>query len=45
MLVAVMIFQEKQEDSIRAYRISPGTVAGYILSKTLVFIVLSIVYE
>lgn len=44
MLVAVMIFQEKQEGSIRAYRISPGTVAGYVLSKTLVFTLLSLAY-
>jgi len=44
MLVAVLMFQEKQEGSIRAYRISPGTVGGYILSKTFVFTLLGIVY-
>lgn len=44
MLVAVLMFQEKQEGSIRAYRISPGTTAAYIFSKTLVFTLLGLVY-
>lgn len=44
LLVAVMIFQEKQEGSIRAFRISPGTVTGYILAKTTVFTLLGLVY-
>jgi len=44
MLVAVLVFQEKQEGSIRAYRISPGTVSGYILAKTLVFTLLGLTY-
>lgn len=36
MLAAVLLFQEKQDGSILAYRVSPGTTTGYILSKTLV---------
>lgn len=44
MLVAVLIFQEKQEGSIRAFRTSPGTVVGYIAAKTLVFTLLGLVY-
>lgn len=44
MLVAVLIFQEKQEGSIRAFRISPGTVTAYTLAKTLVFTLLGLVY-
>ncbi|MFP4383480.1 MAG: ABC transporter permease [Spirochaetia bacterium] len=44
LLAAVLIFQEKQEGSIRAYRVSPGGAAGYLISKTLLFMVLSIFY-
>jgi len=44
MFVAVFMFQEKEEGSIRAYRISPSSTAIYILSKTLVFVVIGLVY-
>jgi hypothetical protein len=44
LLSAVLIFQEKQEGSIRAYRVSPGGAALYLASKTLLFVVLSIFY-
>lgn len=44
LLVAVLMFQEKQDGSIRAFRISPGTAGGYILSKTLVFTLLGLIY-
>lgn len=44
LLVAVFVFQEKQEGTIKAYRISPGGICQYILSKTLVFTLLSLVY-
>ncbi len=42
--VAVFIFQERSEGTIRAYRVSPGGTGAYILSKTLVFIVLGTLY-
>ncbi len=41
---AVMIFQEKQEGVNRAYRVSPATTLDYLLSKTVLFTVMSIVY-
>ena len=44
LFVAVFIFQEKSEGSIRAYRVSPGGTATYILAKTLVFMALGVVY-
>lgn len=44
LLVAVLIFQEKQEGTIRAYRVSPGGLAPYLASKTLVFTALGLVY-
>ncbi len=44
LLVAVFIFQEKQEGTIRAYRASPGGALAYIGSKALVFVVLSVLY-
>jgi ABC-2 type transport system permease protein/fluoroquinolone transport system permease protein len=44
LLSAVLIFQEKQEGSIRAYRVSPGGAALYLISKTFLFVVLSIFY-
>jgi ABC-2 type transport system permease protein/fluoroquinolone transport system permease protein len=44
LLVAVFIFQEKQEGTIRAYRASPGGALAYIGSKTLVFVTLSVLY-
>jgi ABC-2 type transport system permease protein/fluoroquinolone transport system permease protein len=42
--VSVMMFQEKQEATLRAYRVTPAGVWNYILSKNLLFIVLSIAY-
>ena len=44
MFIAVFMFQEKEEGSIRAYRISPGSTSMYILSKTLVFLVIGLIY-
>jgi len=45
MLVAVLVFQEKQEGSIRAYRVSPGGTLEYILAKTGVNVLLSVLYS
>jgi len=44
LLVAVFIFQEKSDGSIRAYRVTPGGTFLYISSKTLAFLVIGIVY-
>lgn len=44
LLIAVMVFQEKEDGSIRAYRVSPSGTLEYILSKTAVNLVLSTVY-
>jgi hypothetical protein len=44
MFIAVMIFQEKQEGSIRAFRVSPGRTVEYITAKTAVNIMLGILY-
>ncbi len=44
LLVAVFIFQEKQEGTIRAYRASPGGAFAYLGSKTMVFVLLSVLY-
>lgn len=44
LLVAVFVFQEKQEATIRAYRVTPGGLWPYLASKTLVFAVLAIAY-
>ncbi len=44
LIVAVTIFAEKDQGSIRAYRVSPGGVGVYILSKTVVFTALGLVY-
>lgn len=41
---AVMIFQEKQEATLKAYRVTPAGAWNYILSKNLLFIVLSLAY-
>lgn len=43
-MIAVFVFQEKSEGSIRAYRISPGGLHLYILSKTLAFMVVGLIY-
>ena len=44
LLVAVFVFQEKQEGTIRAYRITPAGLWTYIASKTLVFTILALGY-
>ncbi len=44
LMIAVMIFQEKQEGSIRAYRVSPGGVLEYIFSKASVITLLGLIY-
>lgn len=40
--VSALVFQEKEEGSIRAYRVSPAGTWPYILSKITVFVVLSL---
>ena len=42
--VVALIFQEKAEGSIRAYRISPAGTWPYIMSKTTVNVLLSLLY-
>jgi hypothetical protein len=44
LLVAVFVFSEKQEGTIRAYRVTPGGLWAYIGSKALVFTVLALLY-
>lgn len=44
LFIAVVVFGEKREGSIRAYRISPSGLFNYVVSKTLVFTILSMVY-
>lgn len=44
LLIAVMVFQEKEEGSIRAYRVSPGGTLEYILSKAAVNMALGVIY-
>lgn len=44
LLIAVFIFQEKSDGSIRAYRVTPGGTILYISSKTLAFLIIGIVY-
>jgi ABC-2 type transport system permease protein/fluoroquinolone transport system permease protein len=44
LLVAVFVFQEKQEGTIRAYRVTPGGLWPYLASKALVFTVIGIAY-
>lgn len=44
LLISVMVFQEKEEGSVRAYRVSPGGVMEYILSKSAVNVLLALVY-
>jgi len=44
LLIAVMIFQEKEEGSVRAYRVSPSGTMEYMLSKTVSNILLSLAY-
>jgi hypothetical protein len=44
MIAAVMMFQEKQEATLRAYRVSPSGALNYILSKNALFLVISFAY-
>ncbi|SNR94808.1 ABC-2 type transport system permease protein/fluoroquinolone transport system permease protein [Anaerovirgula multivorans] len=44
-LIAVMIFQEKEEGSLRAYRVSPAGTMQYILSKVAVITLLALLYS
>lgn len=44
LIAAVMMFQEKQEATLRAYRVSPAGTWTYILSKNALFLVLSLAY-
>lgn len=43
-IASVMMFQEKQEGTLRAYRITPSGALNYILSKSALFLVLSLLY-
>lgn len=43
-IAAVMMFQEKQEATLRAYRVTPSGALNYIFSKNALFILLSIAY-
>jgi ABC-2 type transport system permease protein/fluoroquinolone transport system permease protein len=43
-IVAVMVFQEKQEGTVRAYRVTPARTLAYVLSKTVLFAVLGLAY-
>ncbi len=44
LLVAVFVFAEKQEGTIRAYRVSPGGLWAYVASKAIVFVLIAIGY-
>jgi ABC-2 type transport system permease protein/fluoroquinolone transport system permease protein len=44
LLVAVFVFQEKQEGTVRAYRVTPAGLAAYLASKASVFTILGLVY-
>jgi ABC-2 type transport system permease protein/fluoroquinolone transport system permease protein len=44
LFIAVVVFGEKREGSIKAYRVSPSGLANYVISKTLVFTLLSVAY-
>ncbi len=44
MLSSIMIFQEKQEGTILAYRVSPAGTLSYIISKSLLFLFSSLIY-
>lgn len=43
-IIAVMVFQEKEEGSIKAYRISPTGILEYIMSKAAVNVLMALVY-
>ncbi len=44
LLIAVMIFQEKTDGSIHAYRVSSSGAAIYILSKVVIFTLMAVLY-
>lgn len=44
LIAAVMMFQEKQEATLRAYWVSPAGALNYLLSKNALFLVLSLAY-
>jgi len=44
MMVAVLLFQEKMEGTIKAYRVSPGGPSIYVISKAAVFALIGIFY-
>jgi hypothetical protein len=44
LIAAVMMFQEKQEGTLRAYRVTPGGALAYLASKNALFVVLSLAY-
>jgi ABC-type multidrug transport system permease subunit len=44
MLISIMIFQEKQERTILAYRVTPSGTFAYIISKSLLFLFSSLIY-
>jgi hypothetical protein len=44
LIVAVMMFQEKQEGTLRAYRVTPAGSLAYLASKNALFVVLSLAY-
>jgi ABC-2 type transport system permease protein/fluoroquinolone transport system permease protein len=44
MIGAVLIFQSKQEGTIRAYRVSPGGTLVFILSKVILYDGISLIY-
>ncbi len=44
LFVAVVVFGEKTEGSIRAYRVTPSGLANYVISKVAVFTILSTLY-
>lgn len=44
MIGAVLIFQSKQEGTIRAYRVSPGGTLVFILSKVILYDAISLIY-
>lgn len=43
-VIAVMVFQEKQEGTVRAYRITPAGVFEYVFAKAAVNVLLALVY-
>jgi len=44
LMIAVFIFQEKQDGSIRAFRVTPGNAFIYISSRTLAFFLIGLLY-